>query len=29
LRYVASFAPGSEIVFHYSLPASRLDEAWS
>ena len=26
LRYVASLAPGSEIVFEYSLPESRLDE---
>jgi methyltransferase (TIGR00027 family) len=26
LRYVASWAPGSEIVFHYSLPASWLDD---
>ena len=26
LRYVASLAPGSEIVFEYGLPESRLDE---
>src|SRR5262245_2023121 len=26
LRSVASWAPGSEIVIHYSLPASRLDD---
>ena len=26
LRYVASLAPGSEIVFEYSLPASLVDE---
>jgi methyltransferase (TIGR00027 family) len=26
LRYVASLAPGSEIVFQYSLPESLLDE---
>jgi methyltransferase (TIGR00027 family) len=26
LRSVASFAPGSEVVFHYSLPASRSDD---
>jgi O-methyltransferase involved in polyketide biosynthesis len=26
LRYVASLAPGSEIVFEYFLPESRLDD---